>query len=101
MKKKKLTNNIGLKIASVILAVLIWLVVLNVSDPDKTITISNIPITFINENAITGQDKVYEIASGKAATLKTLLLEPTQRAPRLKKVLLPKRELSVVSRVTC
>lgn len=67
--KKRLTNNLSLKILSVILAVLLWLVVVNVSDPEKTATIANIPITVINEDAITGQEKVYEIVSGKTATV--------------------------------
>lgn len=67
--KKKLTNNLSLKILSVILAVLLWLIVVNVSDPEKTTTIANIPITIINEDAITGQDKVYEVVAGKTATV--------------------------------
>lgn len=67
--KKKLTNNISLKILSVFLAIMLWLVVINVSDPDKTSTINNIPITIINEDAITGQEKVYEIVSGAKASV--------------------------------
>ena len=67
--RKRLTNNIGYKFLSVIFAVMLWLTVLNVSDPQKTATITNIPITILNENAVTGQDKVYKIASGKTATV--------------------------------
>lgn len=67
--RKKLTNNISLKILSVFLAIMLWLVVINVSDPEKTSTISNIPITIINEDAITGQEKVYEIVSGAKASV--------------------------------
>lgn len=68
--KKKLTNNLGFKIISVILAIMLWLVVLNVSDPEKTTTIVNIPITILNESAITGQEKIYQIIAGKTATVK-------------------------------
>lgn len=67
--KKKLTNNLGFKILSVVLAILLWLIVVNVSDPEKTTTITNIPITVLNEEAVTGQEKVYEIISGRTATV--------------------------------
>ncbi len=67
--RKKLTNNLGYKILSVIFAVMLWLTVLNISDPQKTAIIENIPITITNDKAITGQDKVYKIASGKTATV--------------------------------
>lgn len=67
--RKKLTNNLGYKILSVVFAIMLWLTVLNVSDPQKTATISNIPITILNENAVTGQDMVYKITSGKTATV--------------------------------
>ena len=68
--KRKLTNNISLKILSVFLAIMLWLVVINVSDPEKTSTISNIPITIINEDAITGQEKVYDIIAGAKASVR-------------------------------
>lgn len=68
--KKRLTNNLSLKILSVFLAIMLWLVVINVSDPEKTSTISNIPITIINEESITSQEKVYEIVSGAKASVK-------------------------------
>lgn len=55
------TNNITLKIVALLLAALVWLAVVNLSDPNKTITISNIPITIVNEEAITEQNKVYSI----------------------------------------
>ena len=67
--RKKLTNNISLKILSVFLAIMLWLVVINVSDPEKTSTINNIPITIINEESITGQEMVYEVLSGAKASV--------------------------------
>lgn len=67
--RKRLTNNLGYKILSVVFAIMLWLTVLNVSDPQKTATISNIPITILNESAVTGQDMVYKITSGKTATV--------------------------------
>lgn len=67
--RKRLTNNISLKILSVFLAIMLWLVVVNVSDPEKTSTINNIPITIVNEDAIIGQEKVYEVVSGAKASV--------------------------------
>lgn len=57
----KLTNNLGLKILSLLFAVLLWLVVVNVDDPVKTETYRGIRVTMLNENAITSMGKVYKI----------------------------------------
>lgn len=77
MSKKKLkktikaifTNNIVLKIGSILLAVLIWLAVVNVSDPTTTVTIKDIPITVTDESVITDQNKVYTVTSEKTADI--------------------------------
>ncbi len=59
--KKKLTNNLFLKILSVIFAFFLWLVVVNIDDPDVTDIIVGIPITIINEEKITEQGQIYHI----------------------------------------
>ncbi len=59
--KKKLTNNLALKILSVISAVLFWLVVANEVDPVRTETYTGIRVSILNENAITSKGKVYKI----------------------------------------
>lgn len=59
--KASLTNNVGIKIIAVIIATLIWLTVVNISDPEKTIVIYNIPITITHENAITDMNMVYNV----------------------------------------
>lgn len=61
--KKKLTNNLFLKILSILFAFILWLVVVNINDPDITETISGIPITIINEEKITEQGQIYYIES--------------------------------------
>ena len=59
--KKKLTDNLGLKILAVLFSVAIWFIVVNISDPvDKTV-FRNIPVEILNEDAVTSQGKVYEI----------------------------------------
>lgn len=59
--KKKLTNNIGLKILAVVASTLLWLVVVNIDDPVNTKTFSSIPVEVINGDTITNEGKVYEI----------------------------------------
>lgn len=63
--KKKLMNNLFLKILSVVFAFLLWLVVVNINDPDTTRIISNIPIVIENEEKITeqGLGQVYYVNS--------------------------------------
>ena len=59
--RESITNNIMLKIAAVFIAALVWLAVVNLSDPTKTITIYGIPINLTDEEAITDQNKVYKV----------------------------------------
>ena len=61
--KMTLTNNIGLKFLAVLIALVLWLAIVNVNDPEKTITVSNIPISVTNESAITSRDMVYNVKS--------------------------------------
>ena len=68
--KEKLTNNLVLKIASVLFAIAVWLIVLNVNDPDKTVSVSDIPVTIINDDAITSLGKSYSVKSGSTCTIK-------------------------------
>lgn len=63
MEKRKF-NNIGLKIISLIIAAVIWLVVANVDDYKTTKQITGIEIEFINGSAITEKNKVYEVPEG-------------------------------------
>lgn len=67
--KEKLTNNIVLKIISVIFAVVLWLIVLNINDPNKVVSISKIPVEIKNEAAILSQNKAYTIESGETAII--------------------------------
>lgn len=62
--KSKIMTNLWLKILSVVVAFLFWLVILNVTDPTTTKTFYNIPVQILNENVITSVNQVYEIESG-------------------------------------
>lgn len=69
--KNKITHNLLLKIMSVALAFILWLVVVNINDPDTTKTIRSIDITILNEQAITGQGQgqVYTIRENRTAAI--------------------------------
>lgn len=62
--KKKLLNNIGLKVISIVLAIVFWLVVMNVSDYSMTVKIEDIPVQQLNGAVLEELDQVYDVASG-------------------------------------
>lgn len=59
--KKRLTNNWGLKLISIIFAVLLWLVVVNVDNPVKSRMFDNVPVKLQNAHLVTDEDLVYEV----------------------------------------
>lgn len=62
--KKKLTNNIGMKILSLIIATLLWLIIINIDDPVETRLWRDIVVEIINEESIQSLNKVYEVIEG-------------------------------------
>ncbi len=67
--RKFFLNNAGIKIASVIIAVIVWAVIINIDDPYKTRSF-NVEVETINESALNSVNKVYEIIEGSTATVK-------------------------------
>lgn len=64
MKKNKLTDNLFLKIVAVIVAALIWIVVVNVSDPIIDSTYSNVQVEILNADLIAKNNQTYEVLDG-------------------------------------
>lgn len=62
--KKKWTNNIGLKIMSVALAFVLWILIVNIEDPSITRTF-RVPVDILNENVVESSGRVYTILEGK------------------------------------
>ncbi len=62
--QKKLTINLSLKIVSVIVAFLFWLVIINITDPTTSRTFYDVPVQILNENVITSANQVYEVEDG-------------------------------------
>jgi len=67
--KDRVTHNLGLKLLSVGLAALLWLVVINSEDPMETKTFEDIPVTIINEDALISKDKIPEVVEGDTITV--------------------------------
>lgn len=59
--RKRLTRNLGLKIASLLLACILWFVVAQIGDPKDTKSFSNIPVNLTNTELLDAENKVYEI----------------------------------------
>lgn len=60
---KTLVNNIGYKILAVVFAFILWLVVYNIDDPNKTVRFTT-NVMVENESAITDMNKCYEVLNG-------------------------------------
>ena len=63
------SNNTGMKILSVFIAILIWLLVANINDPVRTERFSGIPVQIINENALTSLGYAYEVLEGDEVSI--------------------------------
>ncbi len=59
--KKKIMNNLGLKIIAVLAAIVLWLIVVNINDPVITTKYEGIQVTLLNSDAITDDGKTFEI----------------------------------------
>ena len=59
--KKLLTRNLGLKLASVLLAFVLWFLVAQIYDPKDTVTFNNIQVRLINKELLDEEGKVYEV----------------------------------------
>lgn len=59
--KKTLTRNLGLKLASLVLAFVLWFLVAQIYDPKDTVTFNNIQVRLINTELLDEEGKVYEV----------------------------------------
>lgn len=70
---KKLLNNWALKLFSLVAAFLLWLVVMNIEDPEDRKTFNNIPVRLVNTDVLTDANMVYEILD-KTDTVKSVTI---------------------------
>ena len=62
--KNRFLSDIGIKILALFFGIFIWIVIANVDDYMVTKRFNNIQVEIINEEAITSQDKVYQVTDG-------------------------------------
>lgn len=74
--KKKILHNWVLKLASLLTAFVLWLLVVQIDDPSDSITFYNIPVTMTNTELLEKENKVYEVLD------ETDTIRVTVRAPR-------------------
>ena len=66
--KEKLGNDLVLKIFSLVLAILLWLFVINTEDPVITKSFSNIPVDMLNEQVLDELNRTYKITEGSTVS---------------------------------
>ena len=64
MKKSEIFSNPGLKIASLVIAFILWLIVMNVSDPVMLKTFSGVTVNFTNVSYLESRGLSYEVPEG-------------------------------------
>ncbi len=74
--KNKITANISLKIVSLFVAFLLWLVVNNINDPTIAQTFTNIPVKLLNTELITDSGQVYEVLDDTAVISRVTVWAP-------------------------
>lgn len=62
--KKTFLNNLPLKLLSIVCAIILWLVVMNISDYSMTVEIDDIPVNQINGDILDELDQIYEVEKG-------------------------------------
>ncbi len=62
--KNSLMRNWGLKLASFLVAVILWVIVTNINDPVGTLRAYNVPVKIQNADLITNNGQVYEVLDG-------------------------------------
>jgi len=62
--KQKLTHNLNLKVLAVLFSIMIWIIVVNIDDPVKSVQFNDVPVQVINESALTDENLCYEIKEG-------------------------------------
>lgn len=70
--KKKIMNNLDLKILALLFSIIFWLIVVNIDDPVKTVQFSGIEVQIQNADELLEQGKVYEVLDGTGTVTVTI-----------------------------
>ena len=80
--REKITNNLSLKLLSLFIALVVWLVIVNIEDPTVSKTIRGIKVEVTNENSISEAGKCYVLDSD--GTVDIRIRAPKSVADKLK-----------------
>ena len=67
--KDLILHNFALKILAVVLAVIIWVAIVNIDNPSRTTMISGIQVVFLNEDALGQKGYTYSVQSGSVISI--------------------------------
>ncbi len=67
--KKIMTEDFGLRVLSIVIAIVVWLIIINLTDPVKTKTIKDIPVSMVNDDVIKELGQCYEVTSDNTVSV--------------------------------
>ncbi len=62
--KEKIFKNFSLKILSIVCAVVLWTIIVNIYDPTVAVTVSNVNVQLVNTESLTNKGYTYEVVDG-------------------------------------
>ena len=71
------SQNIGLKVLSIVVAIVLWFIVINITDPSDKQTYKNIPVRILNKEVITEEGKTLDVLNDT-----NVIATVTVKAPR-------------------
>ena len=80
--KDILLTNIPLKIIALVIATIVWIVIMNVSDPSQRVTITGISVALQNESDLIDKGYIYQVESG--GTISIVVKGPQSMVENLK-----------------
>ncbi len=82
--RKKLLHNWGLKLASLVLAFVLWFVIVQINDPTETRYFSNIQVKLVNTELLDRENKVYEILDDSDVARRVTVRAPKSIVDKLR-----------------
>lgn len=67
--KEKIKHNFGLKVLSLVLAFVLWIVIINAIDPSDSRIISNIPVVLLHQESLTDLGYTFEVLEGGSVSI--------------------------------
>ena len=74
--KKKLLSNWGLKLASILLAFVLWIIVVNIDNPVEYKEFRNVKVQLMNEDLLEEQNQVYKVLDSSDYVRKITVYAP-------------------------